>query len=147
MPDIHTREGLQWWDEINNLPKYMFQLRNDDGVHSVVKVSVCGGLYIENYSAQEIVSAMQDEINELSLKNEQLNRHIHYSEIIPHGDRCENCPKSDPMITGNEGPLLTGYTGPYFCHLLERPIESGDKECGINTSSDESTGLEVRHEE
>ncbi len=51
---------------------------------------------------------------------------------IPFGDRCEGCRKADPYITGNEGPILKGYTGPYFCHLLEKVIENGEKECCIN---------------
>lgn len=52
--------------------------------------------------------------------------------IIPQGARCEGCPKADPYITGNEGPFLKDYRGPYFCHLMEESIEDGDKQCGIN---------------
>lgn len=51
---------------------------------------------------------------------------------IPWGERCEGCKKADPYITGNEGPILKGYQGPYFCHLMEEVIADGDKECGIN---------------
>ena len=53
-------------------------------------------------------------------------------KIIPHGERCEGCPKADPHITGNEGPILSGYKGPYFCHLMEEVVQDGDKECCIN---------------
>ena len=52
--------------------------------------------------------------------------------IIPYGTRCEGCHKADPYITGNEGPILGGYSGPYFCHLMEEVIEDGVKQCGIN---------------
>jgi hypothetical protein len=51
----------------------------------------------------------------------------HLESIIPQGKRCEGCPKADPHITGGEGPVLKGYSGPYFCHLQEELIEDGDK--------------------
>ena len=53
-------------------------------------------------------------------------------KTIPPGNRCENCTKADPHITGNEGPILKGYQGPYFCHLTEEISEDGNKICGIN---------------
>jgi len=56
----------------------------------------------------------------------------HLESFIPQGTRCEGCPKADAHITGNEGPILSGYKGPYFCHLMEELIEDGEKQCGIN---------------
>lgn len=56
----------------------------------------------------------------------------HLEKTIPIGNRCENCLKADTYITGQEGPLLKGYIGPYFCHLHEELIEDGYKICGVN---------------
>jgi hypothetical protein len=53
-------------------------------------------------------------------------------EIIPHGESCQGCKKADPYITGDEGPILEGYSGPFYCHLMEETILDDDKQCGIN---------------
>lgn len=49
----------------------------------------------------------------------------HLARIIPHGDKCHGCPKSDPRG-------IEGYTGDVFCHLFEEVMPDGNKECGIN---------------
>lgn len=49
----------------------------------------------------------------------------HLASIIPHGHKCDGCPKGDPHG-------IAGYTGPVFCHLLEEVMPNGEKECAIN---------------
>lgn len=137
MKNTQTREGLEWWDKLNKLPRFLFQLLKNEERYLVKKVETSIGLHIEKFAAEELVSEMQDVINELTQENSVLKKNIHLTKIVPKGDRCERCPKSDPYSTSFSGPILTGYRGPYFCHLLERVIENGDKECGINESPDE----------
>lgn len=49
----------------------------------------------------------------------------HLAKIIPHGERCDGCPKADPHN-------LKGHTGDVFCHLMEEVMPNGVKDCGIN---------------
>lgn len=49
----------------------------------------------------------------------------HLQRIVPHGDKCYGCLKSDPLN-------IDGYAGDVFCHLLEEVMIDGHKECGIN---------------
>lgn len=49
----------------------------------------------------------------------------HLETIIPHGQKCYGCPKSDPHG-------IEGYSGDVFCHLLEEVMDGGEKRCGFN---------------
>lgn len=44
---------------------------------------------------------------------------------IPHGSRCDGCPKGDPHG-------ITDHAGDVFCHLMEEVMIGGVKQCAIN---------------
>jgi hypothetical protein len=51
--------------------------------------------------------------------------HQALAEIIPHGTRCDGCPKGDPHG-------IAGYSGDVYCHLTEEVMPGGEKDCTIN---------------
>lgn len=56
--------------------------------------------------------------------------HEYMASIVPHGDKCYGCPRSD-----QHG--IDGYTGDVFCHFFEEVMIDGNKDCGINVEQAE----------
>lgn len=64
MRSIKTREGFEFWDKLNALPRYAFLL-SPSGT-SVQKFEDQGmGNWIDVHEAQKVVDQAQDRINEL----------------------------------------------------------------------------------
>lgn len=64
MRDIHTREGFEFWDKLNALPRYAFLLSPSG--NSVQKFEdKAMGNWIDVHDAQQIVDQAQERISEL----------------------------------------------------------------------------------
>lgn len=64
MRNVQTREGFEYWDRFNKLPRYMFLL--PPSASYVQKLEDSAGNWIEVHEAQRVVDAAQDKINELT---------------------------------------------------------------------------------
>ncbi|MDD1966988.1 hypothetical protein NPS29_16790 [Pseudomonas putida] len=67
--NIQTREGYEFWDRLNAIPKYGFLL-NDQG-NGVVRAEGVGD-WIERHPAQVVVDDAQAEVNGLREQNAKL---------------------------------------------------------------------------
>jgi hypothetical protein len=64
MRNIQTREGFEFWDKLNALPRYAFLLSPSG--NSVQKFEdQAMGNWIDVHEAQKVVDQAQDRINEL----------------------------------------------------------------------------------
>lgn len=67
--NIETREGYEFWDRLNRIPKYGFLLApNGDGVHRAEGI----GNWIDRHEAQVVMDDAQSEVNELHEQNAKL---------------------------------------------------------------------------
>lgn len=64
MRNVQTREGFEYWDQLNKLPRYMFLL--PPSASYVQKLEDGAGTWIDVHEAQRVVNAAQDKINELT---------------------------------------------------------------------------------
>ncbi|WP_414892495.1 hypothetical protein [Pseudomonas serboccidentalis] len=77
MRDIKTREGFEFWDKLNALPRYAFLLSPSG--NSVQKFEdQAMGNWIDVHEAQKIVDQAQEQISELQ---DELKRQKGYVEI------------------------------------------------------------------
>jgi len=72
--NIETREGYEFWDRLNRIPKYGFLL--SPAGNSVQKAKDIGD-WIDRHEAQVVVDDAQDEINELRENNAKLEAEAH----------------------------------------------------------------------
>ncbi|UVL76613.1 hypothetical protein LOY24_17975 [Pseudomonas putida] len=70
MRNIKTREGFEFWDKLNAIPRFSFLLA-PSGTR-IQKFEDISGNWIDVHEAQKVMDAAQDEINELRERLERL---------------------------------------------------------------------------
>lgn len=71
--NIETREGYEFWDRLNSIPRFAFLLSLSG--NSVEKVPDVGG-WIDIYAAQVVVDDAQAEVNELRENNAKIEAEV-----------------------------------------------------------------------
>ncbi len=70
MRNIKTREGFEFWDRLNAIPRFSFLLA-PSGTR-IQKFEDISGSWIDVHEAQKVMDAAQDEINDLRERLERL---------------------------------------------------------------------------
>lgn len=70
MRNINTREGFEFWDRLNAIPRFSFLLA-PSGTR-IQKFEDISGSWIDVHEAQKVMDAAQDEINDLRERLERL---------------------------------------------------------------------------
>ncbi len=66
--NIETRKGYEWWDQFVALKRYSFLLGRAGENNFVKKVEFETGGFVDVHQAGELVEAMQEEINRLTIQ-------------------------------------------------------------------------------
>ncbi|WP_147407007.1 hypothetical protein [Pseudomonas sp. 91RF] len=79
MHNIQTREGFEFWDKLNALPRYAFLLSPSG--NSVQKFEdQAMGNWIDVHEAQKVVDQAQDEINQFRAENTALQLRLNAAD-------------------------------------------------------------------
>ena len=79
MRDIKTREGFEFWDKLNALPRYAFLLSPSG--KSVQKFEdQAMGNWIDAHEAQKVVDQAQDEINQFRAERDALQLRLNAAD-------------------------------------------------------------------
>lgn len=70
MRNIKTRQGFEFWDKLNAIPRFSFLLSPSGS--RIQKLEDISGNWIDVHEAQKVMDAAQDEINELRERLERL---------------------------------------------------------------------------
>lgn len=70
MRNIKTRQGFEFWDKLNAIPRFSFLLVPSGS--RIQKFEDVSGNWIDVHEAQKVMDAAQDEINELRERLERL---------------------------------------------------------------------------
>ncbi|HDS1729127.1 hypothetical protein [Pseudomonas putida] len=70
MRNIKTRQGFEFWDKLNAIPRFSFLLAPSGA--RIQRFEDISGNWIDVHEAQKVMDATQDEINELRERLERL---------------------------------------------------------------------------
>lgn len=124
MRNIQTREGFEFWDKLNALPRYAFLLSPSG--KSVQKFEdQAMGNWIDVHEAQKVVDQAQDEINQFRAERDALQQRLNAADQL-NDDRAGTCEWSREEDSGiwnsgcgetwsfhEDGPEENGM---HFCH-------------------------------
>ncbi|CAH0234900.1 hypothetical protein SRABI130_02840 [Pseudomonas sp. Bi130] len=88
MRDIKTREGFEFWDKLNTLPRYAFLLSPSGNSVQKFEDKALGN-WIDVHEAQKVVDQAQDRIGELQEDLERQKRYVEINGNSAHGKHME----------------------------------------------------------
>ena len=79
MRDIKTREGFEFWDKLNALPRYAFLLSPSGKSVQKFEDQALGN-WIDVHEAQKVVDQAQDEINQFRAERDALQQRLNTAD-------------------------------------------------------------------
>ena len=130
MRDIKTREGFEFWDKLNALPRYAFLL-SPSGASVQKFEDKAMGNWIDVHEAQKVVDQAQDEINQFRAERDALQLRLNAADqrIDDCSGTCEWSREDDSGIWHSgcgvtwsfhdDGPEENGM---HFCHSCGKTL-------------------------